>query len=142
MAIREYKCPKCELKVEKILPISVTPWPTMPCPRVGCDGTAEFLTIPTSFNLGTENFSEKKVDVAIGKDANRRWEDLHNRQSLRDKVRQQSGQAGLSMVGRNEFVPLPETEKVARTEAAEAVTVEGFKHQPDTARDKKLLGSD
>ena len=140
MAIREYKCPSCGLMMERILPISDTPPSIAKCKRCGTD--AEFQAIPSSFGLLTENFSEQKVDIAIGKDANRRWQDLNDRQALRDKVRRDSGQAGLSMVGRNEFAPLPEAERVARTEGSEAVAAEGFKHQPDSSRDKKLLGAD
>lgn len=140
MAIREYKCPECGVMVEKILPTSTTPNPTIPCPRCGKD--ANFLSIPTSIGILTDNFQEQKVDIAIGKDADRRWQDISDRQQIRDRVRQQSGSLGLSMVGRNEFVPLPEGERVARTEGSAAVSTEGFKHQPDTPLDKKLVGSD
>lgn len=140
MAIREYKCKSCGLMMEEILPINSTPPASMTCKR--CGEQAEFKSIPSSVGLLTENFSEQKVDVAIGKDAARRWQDISDRQAVRDRVREQSGQAGLSMVGRNEFAPLAEGEKVARTEATAAVLAEGYKHQPDTATDKKLVGSD
>ena len=140
MAIREYKCPSCGVMIEKILPTETTPRPTEPCPR--CGGEANFLTIPTSIGIMTGNFQERKIDIAIGKDAERRWQDVENRQQIRDRVRETSGQSGLSMVGRNEFVPLPEATKVARTEGSEAITSEGFRHRPDTPLDQKLVGTD
>ncbi len=139
MAIREYKCSSCGVMIEKIIPTVQTPQQIIPCSKCGAD--AEFQPIPSSVGLLTENFAEQKIDITIGKDANRRWQDISDRNALREKVRTQSGSVGLSMVGRNEFAPLPESEKKGRTEALEAVTREGFKHNPDTPTDKKILGT-
>lgn len=140
MAIREYKCPSCGVLSERIVPTSQTPDATIPCPK--CGEASAFRPIPSSIGLLTDSFQEQKIDVAIGKDADRRWQDVEARQQIRDKVRRDSGRQGVSMVGRNEFVPITEADKVARSEAADVVSVEGFKHQPDTTTDQKLVGSD
>ena len=65
------------------------------------------------------------VDSFIGKDAERRWEDINRRNELRDKVRSETGETGLSMVGRNEFTPITTTQKELRTSLNEAVTSGG-----------------
>jgi len=140
MAIREYKCSSCGVMIEKIIPTAQIPKESIPCTK--CGESAAFQPIPTSVGLLTENFSEQKIDITIGKDANRRWQDISDRNELREKVRAQSGEVGLSMVGRNEFAPLPETEKKNRTEALAAVTKDGFRHAPDTKTDRKILGTD
>lgn len=140
MAIREYKCEGCGLLTEKIIATNLTPDPTIKCPR--CSELAQFKAIPSSFGLLTDNFSQQKMDVAIGKDADRRWEDINTRQATRDRVRQQSGQMGLTMVGRNEFAPVPEATKALRTEAAAALSETGYKPGFDSDSDKKVVGGD
>jgi hypothetical protein len=46
------------------------------------------------------------------------------------------------MVGRNEFSPLPEKDKVLRTDVNEALTESGFKAGADTVSDQKIVGTD
>lgn len=139
MAIREYKCPSCSLMTEKLIPTSDTPPPTTKCPRCGAE--AEFKPISQT-RLLTSNFQERTVDVEIGHDAATRWADISERQAKRDKVRQQTGQVGLSMVGRNDFAPLPESGKITRTGVNEALTESGFKAGGDTKTDQKIVGAD
>lgn len=35
-------------------------------------------------------------DVAIGKDANTRWERIHEKRAIKDKIRKESGKTGLT----------------------------------------------
>jgi hypothetical protein len=65
------------------------------------------------------------VDNFIGRDAERRWDDIHQRQATRDKVRQESGQVGLTMVGRNDFQPLSSEKKELRTSLNETIASSG-----------------
>lgn len=139
MAIREYKCSSCVLMTEKLIPTEITPDPAIKCPRCGADAT--FITISRTALL-TSNFQERTMDVEIGHDAATRWADINERQATRDKIRQQTGQVGLSMVGRNEFSPLPEKDKVIRTDVNEALTESGFKASGDTPTDQKIVGTD
>lgn len=123
MALREYKCTECGLLVEHLIPTSQTPPETKPCSR--CGKPAVFLTTPSRIGIMTTNFSHQKIDVAIGADAARRWEDIKTRQEMRDHVRQTTGSMGLSMVGRNEFAPVTEDNRQTRTEVASAIEKSG-----------------
>ena len=137
MAIREYKCEVCNLITEKIIAASQEIKESIPCPR--CKENAKFLEMPTSISLGRSTFSEAPIDTIIGKDADRRWEDIYKRQETRDKVRKESGSVGLSMVGRNEFAPISEEVKVTRTELNDILPASGFKQGFDSPEDSKLI---
>ena len=139
MAIREYKCNDCNLITEEIILGAKPVAPTIICPK--CKGEAQFLAIPTGFSLGVSSFSEAPIDNIIGKDADRRWEDIYKRQEIRDKVRKETGSVGLSMVGRNEFAPLAEEVKIARTELNEVIPFSGFKPAFDSPEDAKLINN-
>jgi hypothetical protein len=56
------------------------------------------------------------IDNIIGKDADARWSDIHERQQIRNTARTQTGSAGLTEVGKNEFAPISEKSKETRTE--------------------------
>lgn len=129
MAIREYKCNKCGVVTEVLLPTEKIPDPTAPCAK--CGEGADYQPFSRT-GLLTDNFSHQKIDVAIGRDAARRWEDISQRQQQRDAVRTETGQIGLSMVGRNAFAPLAEEKKVTRTEVAQAIEKGGFKASSET----------
>lgn len=139
MAIREYKCKDCNLITEKIIAASQEISKSISCPK--CKGESLFLEMPTSISLGRSTFSEAPIDTIIGKDADRRWEDIHKRQEVRDKVRKDSGSVGLSMVGRNEFAPIAEEVKVARTELNDILPTSGFKPTFDSPEDAKLINN-
>jgi len=138
MAIREYKC-DCGLITEKIIPASQDIPQTTVCPK--CSATAQFLSIPTSFALTRSSFSEAPLDIVIGKDSDRRWDDINKRQEVRDKVRKDTGSQGLSMVGRGEFAPLSEEAKTQRTESTEVLAQSGHKQTYDSTADAKILGA-
>lgn len=138
MAIREYVCPNCDLHFEKLIPTQETPASLMECPR--CGHMAQFQEIPSSVGISTTNFSERTIDVAIGADAERRWEDIHQRQAQRDRVRQESQQVGISMTGRSEFTPLTPEDHQRRGEALDILAQQGHKLKTDNDTDKRLLG--
>jgi hypothetical protein len=50
--------------------------------------------------------SHKSIDVAIGKDAETRWERVHQRKAERDKIRKDSGEHALTATGRNDYQPV------------------------------------
>lgn len=138
MAIREYKC-SCGVLTEKIIFDSKSIPPAITCPK--CQGEAVHLVMPTSISLGRSTFSEAPIDVMIGKDSDRRWEDINKRQEIRDKVRKETGSQGLSMTGRGEFAPVTEDTKVKRTESVEVLTQSGHRQTFDSPADKKILGA-
>ena len=123
MPLFEYKCPDCGLVEEHIVFSTKDNTPTKPCGR--CKAASVKLAFPTSISLARSGMDNAPVDNFIGKDAETRWKDIRKRQELRDKVRSEAGAAGLSMVGRNDFVPLTETQKELRTSVNEAVASGG-----------------
>jgi hypothetical protein len=50
------------------------------------------LVAPGIATSGMQNMTQ---DVAIGKDANQRWQRIHDKKAERDKIREKSGKKGL-----------------------------------------------
>lgn len=125
--IYKYKCedPKCGVVDEKSISIkdfdSEIP---SKCPK--CKGVSKYL-FDGAPAVMTSGMSQAPLDVVIGRDATKRWEDIHRRQEQRDKVRKDSGETGLTQTGRNEFQPITPDQKKARTEGQRAVDREGHK---------------
>ena len=137
MAIREYKCPDCGLLTERIIQASQEIPLVMDCPR--CKGEAKFLEIPTGFSLGTSNFSNAPIDIVIGKDSERKWDNIHKRQEIRDKVRKESGVMGLSANNQGEFKPVSPMAQGLRAELNEILPKVGHKTSYDSPEDAKLI---
>mgnify|MGYP005615570817 CR=1 FL=1 len=123
MPIFEYKCPDCGLLNEKLTLGSQEVTATMPCKRCGAEATKR--DFPSSISLARSGMDNAPVDSIVGADAARRWEDIHHRQELRDKVREETGSTGLSMVGRNDFQPLSPDKKELRTSLNETIAASG-----------------
>ena len=49
--------------------------------------------------------SNAPLDVVIGRDAAKRWDKIHEKQAVRDKVRRDSGKEGLTAVGVGDYRP-------------------------------------
>jgi hypothetical protein len=47
--------------------------------------------------------SNTTQDIAIGKDANTRWEHIHEKKAERDKIREKSGKQGIRATPVGEF---------------------------------------
>ena len=123
MPLFEYRCSSCGL-IEEHLIMGSRPVPaTQVCGR--CKSEAKKLDFPTSVALARSSMDNAPTDNLIGADADRRWSDIHRRQEMRNKVRQESGEAGVSMVGRNEFVPVTVQQKELRTSLNETVAQGG-----------------
>ena len=137
MAIREYKC-SCGVLTEKIIMGSKDIPEVIPCSKCGQD--AEFMSMPSSVSLGRSTFSEAPLDVVIGKDAERKWENIHSQQEVRDKVRKETGSVGLTRT-KDGYVPISEETKVKRTELNEVLTKSGHKPEYDSSSDAKILGA-
>jgi hypothetical protein len=65
---------------------------TIECPR--CKGVAEqvILSAPA---VATSNMSQMTQDVAIGRDADKRWTRIFAKKEERDKIRRESGKQGI-----------------------------------------------
>ncbi len=98
------------------------------CPK--CKGVAKYV-----FDGGpavmTSGMSQPSFDVVIGRDAEKRWENINQRQAKRDKVRKESGQAGLTATGVEEYKPISLGRKRVRTDVRDAVDRDGFRATED-----------
>ncbi len=74
---------------------------SLPCPKCGGDSFHVFLVAP---GVLTATMSHQSIDVAIGRDAEARWEKIHNQKAQRDKIRQETGKMSLTKVGNDEYV--------------------------------------
>lgn len=75
------------------------------CPR--CHGAAEQVILSAP-GIMTGNMSNQTQDVAIGKHANQRWEQITERKAMRDKARRESGVQTITATGSgNEIVFRP-----------------------------------
>ena len=94
------------MAIHKPLPESI------PCPRCGKDAFHVYLTAP---GVMTANCTNKTIDVAIGKDAESRWNRIMERTEKRNKIRKESGKSGITAVGKDEFVSNDKVLKAIKT---------------------------
>jgi len=134
MARYDYSCEKCDIVKEHIQSMEAELPKTIECPS--CGGDMEFVQHPVG--LGVSSMDTAPIDVVVGRDAEARWERVHERQAVRDKVREESGIVGLTATAENEYVPLSIEQKFRRTEGLETVKKQGFKPVYDD-KDKKLI---
>lgn len=129
MATYEYQCQNENCHVVQELIQSVhTPLPEkLTCLACGGDAIQVILHAP---NISRQGATDEPFDIAIGRDAEARWENIRERQAKRDKVRKESGSEALTMTGFNEFKPIPD---------AELCEVRGIENAPDTPLDKAAL---
>jgi putative FmdB family regulatory protein len=81
------------------------------CPACGC--RAEHVILPSGApSISQANLEKQSFDSLIGRDSEKRWENIRERQTKRDKVRHATGQENLTMTGFNEFKPLPADKKL------------------------------
>jgi hypothetical protein len=65
---------------------------TLKCPRCGKDSEHVILVAPGVATSGMQHMTQ---DVAIGKDADKRWSSILDKKAARDKIRRESGKSGL-----------------------------------------------
>src|SRR5271157_1193985 len=98
--IYEFRCITCLLILEHLCPMGEQP-SYKKCPKCGkrCEQVIHALAVMTG------NTSQPSLDVVIGRDAEKRWKTIHERQDVRDKVRKESGKSGLTKISKDEYKP-------------------------------------
>jgi putative FmdB family regulatory protein len=120
MPVFEYECKSCQAEFEEILTQQddikkYANWHLCP----GCGTKAQRLGISvTNFNFkggvrgesgvhgqsGVHDLDYPKLDKAIGRSANKRWERINKDQTTRDKIRKDTKSDALAKDG-NTFIP-------------------------------------
>lgn len=113
--IYEYQCtnPDCAVVSEKIQSLSDPLLDSIVCPICGAEAKFK-ISVPAVLTSGMGN---QTFDVAVGRDAERRWAEINRRQEARDKVRRESGKAGIHASSFDQFEPISEKQRQIRTEA-------------------------
>lgn len=88
-----YYCSKCDLKFEKTYKIEDYKKPT-DCPN--CGNLAEKVITAPYHIMSESKKIPKEIDLAIGKDAEKRWLDYEDRKNKKEKVKKQYGTEKLS----------------------------------------------
>lgn len=96
--IYEFKCHDCDLVLEHLCPMGEQP-KYKKCPKCG---TRCEQTIYAPF-VATSGMGQASLDVVVGRDAEKRWNRIHQRQEQRDKVRSDSGKTALTKTGKDEY---------------------------------------
>ena len=104
MPLYDYQCQKCGAYHE-VYALMGDRKDEIDCPR--CHGTAEQVILSAP-GIMTGSMSNQTQDVAIGKHAEKRWEQIYERKAMRDKVRKDSGVQTITATGEgNEIVYRP-----------------------------------
>ena len=122
MPIFEYKC-LCGLLHEHIV-LNASEAPDQhECPR--CKAQAGKREYPTSIALNRSTMDNPTLDLAVGKSAHERWDNIHKSDEAKAKVRKESGQTGLTLVGPNQFAPISQQQVELRTSLTETIAASG-----------------
>jgi len=116
LAIYDYQCQSCGVVHEHIQSIHKNLPETLPCPRCGKDSEHVILVAPAVATSGMQTMTQ---DVAIGKDANTRWERILAKRAQRDKIRKEVGTPNLTKVGKDEYKPSDKKLKFVPTKGTE-----------------------
>jgi putative FmdB family regulatory protein len=93
MPVYSFKCPKCTLKFEKALKHDHSG--DVQCPS--CSGVSNKLPPKNvAGRIGEVTSLNKEVDLKVGADADKRWEEYEERKSQKEKIRKETGSEWIS----------------------------------------------
>ncbi len=104
MAIYSFRCGKCGVVLEALMPMATATFEDRPCPA--CGGACSYQ-LGGAPSLGTEGMANAAFDVKVGADAERRWERIKARQEKRDRIRQEAGAGALSATTHEDWRGVP-----------------------------------
>jgi len=109
------------------MPMATATFEDRRCPVKNCDGWCHYH-LKGAPSVSTDNMSKQSFDVTVGKDAAQRWEKIKERQAVRDKVRQETGQKALIATSNESYRTLPGTKlrEVVIPESAQESVLPGL----------------
>ena len=128
MPIYEYKCEDCDAMFEELFTDSEEAKEYEYChPCISCDSVASRITSAANFqftgtpgNSGSHDLDYPVLDKAVGRSADKKWQDIYSRKEKLDKVRKESGQHEVSADLNGNAVPTPKDRIEARRVATNA----------------------
>jgi hypothetical protein len=106
--IYAFKCDKCGAILEELMPMDKATFEDRPCPIKSCKGVAVYQ-LKGAPAVATDSMSKQSFDVTVGKDAEKRWENIRKRQAVRDKIRKETGEKALIATTNETYRTLPGT---------------------------------
>ena len=101
----KFKCNECGATQEVPMPMASASFEDRPCQVPSCKGVCVHV-VEGAPGVLTQNMSNQSFDVAVGKDAEKRWKRIRNRQAKRNKVRMESGEEAVRATSYDRFEPL------------------------------------
>lgn len=114
MPLYLFSCPKCSFRFERLVPVSCESHPCPDCaepaPRTvkGQTFSHAFEEPATPTNSGVHSYDNPSADMAVGRDAAKKWEEYEGRKKVKEKIRRESGTHALSWAspGQDGYVPM------------------------------------
>jgi putative FmdB family regulatory protein len=80
MPIYEYKCGSCGLRFEELKSIKDASADVMPCRSCGSESRRKVSAFSHTISGGSSN---ETIDMQVGREANKRWQNYHDNQTKR-----------------------------------------------------------
>jgi putative FmdB family regulatory protein len=91
-----FKCDNCNTRFEKSLKIEQAE-KGIACINCGTITTNKLPPSGVGFKMAESKKIPKDIDLAVGKDAAKKWEEYEEKKRLKDKIRKESGSERLSV---------------------------------------------
>lgn len=104
MPLFEFKCEKCELKFEKVINLNFKG--DMPCPSCASNSSRQLISKDVSGVVKEGTAIPKDIDRIVGRDADKKWEEIEEKKSIKEKIKREHGATHLSRDLDGEYQPL------------------------------------
>ena len=149
MPTYSFKCPKCSLRFEKTLKTSDNS--EIKCVDCG-ESVNKLPATGVGMKMAAPTKIPKDIDLAVGKDSERKWMEYEDKKKIKDKIREESGSEKLSVNldgGYEPFAMNVDGKQVSGTEATKyrkemLNDYIAIKNDPDTVKnvpDKEAFAS-
>jgi len=122
MPTYSFKCNKCYLKFDRSLKISESH--SLPCPDCG-SSVAKLPAKGVGMKMGAVTSIPKDIDLAVGRDADKKWMEYEDKKSVKDKIRKDSGSERLSVDPDGNYVPFSMTSNGKTVSGSEGAELRG-----------------
>lgn len=91
-----FKCDNCSTRFEKSLKLDQSGKGVL-CPICGNKTSNKLPPSGVGFKMAESKKIPKDIDLAVGKDAEKRWEEYEEKKKLKEKIRKETGSERLSV---------------------------------------------
>jgi len=91
-----FKCEKCSTRFERSLKLEQADKGAL-CPSCGNKTANKLPPSGVGFKMAESKKIPKDIDLAVGKDAEKKWEEYDEKKRIKDKIRKETGSERLSV---------------------------------------------